>query len=207
MKIWPFSNSSSRVVASAQELKIEVDFELFEKNTHQLDVTLSEDIWELIEWLSITTNSTYIDVIRALLFKALYGHIAYEQLIQHCNKKDLADNWQRLSAREIKDLADNRPRFSAREIKDLPDNRLRFSARETTVADIRHTGKSNVNRKLSMPQRMWIDLDRQAVKAQMEPSRYVRNLLIRVLQGEIKYNHWQDDRAELENRVRPPSGE
>lgn len=192
MKIWPFSNSSSRVVASAQELKIEVDFELFEKNTHQLDVTLTEDIWELIEWLSITTNSTYIDVIRALLFKALYGHIAYEQLIQHCNKKDLADNWQRLSAREIKDLA---------------DNRLRFSARETTVADIRHTGKSNVNRKLSMPQRMWIDLDRQAVKAQMEPSRYVRNLLIRVLQGEIKYNHWQDDRAELENRVRPPSGE
>ena len=199
--MWPFSDSGSRVVGVPEKPKIHVDLDNFAASDKVLDVTLTPDIWSMVEWLSATTDSTQIDVVRALLFRALYGQVAYEQLLGHVREQ------QRIEAVRKAELMVELKRVESEshleEIDRSPD--ILKSPDRATPADVKHIGKSNVQRKLLVPYRMWFDLDRQASKADTDLSRYVRSLLFRELQGEVNYNQWQYARADLENQVKPPS--
>lgn len=148
----------------------------------------------MIEWLSATTDTTLIDVIRSLLFQALYGHIAYEQLIEHAQQR------QRAEALKSDSLSDN---SSASDM--VQSQNIKWSPARGTPADIEHIGKANIRRKLLIPHRMWFDLDRQAAKANLPLTTYVRGLLYKALQGEVNFSQWQLARAELENQVKPPA--
>lgn len=181
--MWPFSNSTSRSIQAPIKPKIHIDLASFAESDKALDVTLTPDIWSMVEWLSITSDSTHIDVIRALLFRALYGAVAYEQLVEHVREQRKA-------------IA-----------KALATSDILRSPRRSTPADIDHVGRSTIKRKLMVPHRMLFDLDRQSAKAGTDLSRYVRSLLFRELQGEVNYNQWQQARAELEEKVRLPSRE
>lgn len=177
--MWPYSDSSSRVLGVPVTPRIHINLDDFANSDTSLDATLSDDILKMIEWLSVLTDSTSTDVVRGLLFQALYGRVAYEQL-------------QKL-------------------VKQMPtenDNaalQIRRSVDRGTPADVRFVGKADVNRKIKIPQRMYFDLDRQAAKANITLTAYVRGLLFKALQGEVNYSQWQNARAELENRVKPPS--
>ena len=181
--MWPYSTSSSRVLGIPVAPKIHINLADFAKSDTTLDTTLSDDIWKMIEWLSASTDTTSTDVIRGLLFQALYGRVAYEQLLRHVDKLCVEDD-----GLNVADEAD-----------------IRKSVDRATQADLRFVGKANVNRKIKVPQRMFYDLDRQAVKANITLTSYVRGLLFKTLQGEVNYSQWQNARAELENRVKPPS--
>lgn len=201
-KMWPFSSATSRVVQAPTEPKIYVDLNSFAVNDKTLDVTLTPDIWSMVVWLSVTTDSTHIDVIRALLFQALYGRVAYEQLLRHVREVRRAESLRR--AAQENEL-ENAEQDNATELIPDGDQEILFSRDRTTPADLRLVGISIVQRKLQVPHRMWFDLDRQASKAGEHLSRYVRGLLFKALQGEVNYNQWQYARAALEDKVKPPA--
>ena len=199
--MWPFSYSGSRVVGVPNKPKIHFDLSSFAKSDKDLDVTLTRDIWSMVEWLCATTDSTHIDVIRALLFRALYGQVAYEQLQEHVHEQQRTEALRK--AELIVELKRAESERDAVEVKDSFS--IRKSVDRATNADLHHVGKSNVQRKLMIPHRMWFDLDRQASKAGLDLSRYVRGLLFRELQGEVNYNEWQYARSGLIHQVKPPS--
>lgn len=199
--MWPFSDSGSHVIGVPNKPKIHVDLTSFAESDKALDVSLTADIWSMVEWLSVVSDSTHIDVVRALLFRALYGHVAYELLLDHVREHRRAEALR--EAEWIAELSRTNAENGDAEIRHS-DN-IRKSTCRSTSADLEHIGKSNVQRKLWVPKRMWLDLDRQASKAGTDLSRYVRSLLFRELQGEVNYNQWQYARAELEDRVKPPS--
>lgn len=199
--MWPYSNSSSRVRGTPTKPEIQVDLDSFGVSDKALDVSLSPEIWSMVEWLSVTTDSTHIDVIRALLFQALYGRVAYEQLKEHVREQKRTEALRR----EKLVAALQRSERDRDETKVDHGQDIRRSAARATPADLRHVGKSNVQRKLQVPNRMWLDLYRQASKAGEDLSRFVRGLLFKALQGEVSYNQWQYARAELEDKVKPPA--
>jgi macrodomain Ter protein organizer (MatP/YcbG family) len=197
--MWPYSSSTSRVVEVPAKPKIYLDLDSFSVNDKALDVTLTPDIWSMVEWLSATNDSTNIDVIRALLFQTLYGRVAFEQLQEHVREERRADALkQAVQALELEDADQHVAEL-------LPDRgrAIRFSRDRATNADLRHVGKASLQRKLQLPNRMWYDLDRQAAKAGEDLSRFVRGLLFKALQGEVNYNQWQYARAELDNKIKP----
>jgi primosomal protein N' len=199
--MWPYSSSTSRMVEVPTKPKIHIDLDSFSVNDKALDVTLTPDIWSMVEWLSATNDSTNIDVIRALLFQTLYGRVAFEQLQEHVREKRRAEALkQAVQAIEL----EGADQYVA---ELLPDrgHAIRFSRARATNADLRHVGIANLQRKLQVPSRMWIDLDRQASKAGEDLSRFVRGLLFKALQGEVNYNQWQFARAELDNKIEPPA--
>lgn len=196
--MWPYSDSSSRVLGVPVTPKIHIKLDDFAKSDKVLEATLTTDIWAMVEWLSARTDSTNIDVVKALLFQALYGRIAYEQLVEQVREQRLAEVLKKLDQM-------NKAAISEKDESIEQMGNIRLSRDRGTTADIAKFGKSNVNRKLLIPLRMWNDLDRQSVKAGVDLSRYVRGLLFKVLQGEVNYNQWQNARDELESQVRPPS--
>jgi hypothetical protein len=203
--MWPYSTNSSRVMGVRANPKIHINLDDFAKGDKVLEATLTSDIWAMVEWLSVTTDSTNIDVIKALLFQALYGRIAYEQLLAHVGQQSI--DTEEDDEYEVDALFKLYTAIPEQEQKVTVvthnDDQIRKSPERGTPADLKHIGKSNVRRKFEIPHRMWIDLDRQAAKAGKDLSPYVRGLLFKVLQGEVNYNQWQHARAELENKPRP----
>lgn len=202
--MWPYSTSSSRVIGTPTKPKIHIDLDSFANNDKTIDATLTPDIWAMIEWLSATTDTAHIDVIRALLFQALYGHIAYALLIAHIEElqhDEDQDEEEDLKADELfalfAPIAKQEPKLQN---LDLEKDQIRMSPSRATQADLKHVGKSNVHRKLQIPHRMWVDLDRQAAKANIDLAVYVRGLLFKTLQGEVNYNQWQQARSDLESK-------
>ncbi|MFM6965833.1 MAG: hypothetical protein ACKOWD_01420 [Rhodoferax sp.] len=183
--MWPYSSRSSLVIGIPDTPKIHINLEDFAKNDKVLEATLTADIWAMVEWLSSKTDTSRNDVVVGLLFHALYGRIAYEQLRDHVKQSAAVDH----------NVADEGH-------DELP---IKASPERGTAADLRYVGKSDVNRKLKVPHRMWFDLDRQASKANISLTTYVRGLLFKALQGEVNYTQWQYARTELEDRVKPPS--
>jgi len=201
--MWPYSTSSSRVIGIPTKPKIHIDLDSFANNDKTLDATLTPDIWAMIEWLSATTDTAYIDVIKALLFQALYGRIAYEQLLAHSEEQN--EQEEEDEDHEKDELFSLFAPIVKQEIQPthvyLKTDEIRQSPDRGTQADLKHVGKSNVRRKLQIPHRMWVDLDRQAAKASMDLAAYVRGLLFKTLQGEVNYNQWQQARSDLESRA------
>lgn len=184
--------------------KIHIKLDDFATSDKVLEATLTPDIWEMIEWLSESTDTSFIDVVRGLLFQALYGRVAYEQLLDHVRNQSCEDD-----VRDTLDISTICKSPERREQSDIEatwaaENQIKKSPERGTPADLKYVGKSNVNRKLKVPYRMWFDLDRQAAKADMSLTTYVRGLLFKTLQGEVNYTQWQFARAALE-QVKPPS--
>lgn len=202
--MWPYSTSSSRVIGTPEKPKIHIDLDSFANNEKTLDATLTPDIWAMIEWLSATTDTAHIDVIRALLFQALYGRIAYEQLIAHVEEQEYGDEDED-EEHEPDVLFSYFASTAKQKLKidepSLEKGQIRMSSDRATQADLKHVGKSNVRRKLQIPHRMWVDIDRQAAKAGLDLSAYVRGLLFKTLQGEVNYNQWQQARSDLQGKA------
>ena len=203
--MWPFSTSSSRVLSIPETPKIHVQLDGFAKSDKVLDVSLTSDIWQMIEWVSASTDATYLDVVRGLLFQALYGRVAYEQLCDYVRNQPCADDEP--DPDELSLILRSPERGDPSDFVVAFDNEkeIRKSVERGTPADLLHIGKSNVNRKLKIPHRMLFDLDRQASKANISLTTYVRGLLFKALQGEVNYTQWQYARTELEVRVKQPS--
>lgn len=203
--MWPYSTNSSRVLGAPATPKIHIKLDDFAENDKVLDVTLTVDIKEMLEWLSVSTDSSFSDVVRGLLFNALYGRVAYEQLVHHvnkltCDEDDLDDDvFAGIWNSPVQETPHSVASF------EVSIDEIRLSPARGTPADIKHVGKANVNRKIKIPRRMLFDLDRQAVKAEKSLTTYVRGLLFKSLQGEVNFTQWQYERDEQENRVKPPS--
>lgn len=203
--MWPYSDSSSPVIGVPATPKIHIQLEDFAKSDKVLDVTLTDDIWKMIEWLSSTTDSSFTDVIRSLLFQALYGRVAFELLLAHvANQIEDEDGLDVVELSNIW-ISPARTEASVNVATLAAQSDIRKSVERGTPADIQHVGKANINRKLKIPQRMWSDLDRQASKTNLSPTTYVRGLLFKALQGEVNYTQWQYARTELEDGIKPPS--
>jgi hypothetical protein len=196
--MWPYSTCSSRVIGVPANPKIHINLDDFAKGDKVLEATLTSDIWSMVDWLGVTTDSTNTDVIKALLFQALYGRIAYEQLLEHVRQQQHVEELKKQARIDEFEIAEKEGRV-------MHLGEVLFSRGRVTSVDLEHIGKANVNRKLLIPLRMWNDLDRQSAKAGIDRALYVRGLLFKVLQGEVNYNQWQNARAELESQVRPPS--
>lgn len=218
--MWPYSKPS-RIVGTPQTPKVRINFDDFARNDKELNAVVSADIWEMIEWLSSHSDTSMVDVIRALLFEGLYGRIAYELLLNHARAKH---SWGKLDTSMFQGLAE---KYAVEEhetpgIEELSEttevetdgtdetitinlDEIRMSRARETKVDIEHIGKSDHRRKFSVPHRMWFDLDRQAAKAGIDLAPYVRGLLFRVLNGEVNYEQWQRAREDVSQQLKPPS--
>lgn len=203
--MWPFSSSSSRVLGIPETPTVDLQMKDFAKNDSVLDVTLSAKIWQMIEWLSVETDTSSTDVVRGLIFHALYGRVAYEQLCTYVSNQSIDDEESELEELSIIVKSPERDESSDIDFAFATEGEIKKSVERGTPVDLKIIGKSNVNRKFRIPSRMLSDLDRQAAKADISLTTYARGLLFKALQGEVNYTHWQYARTELEDSVKPPS--
>lgn len=185
---WPYGGSSSRQMSVPKTPELKIDLDAFEISDKALDASLTSEIWDAVDWLGVRTDSAQLDIVRGLLFQALYGQIAYQQLVAHVEEK------RRAAAKATSRLAEadssHADADAASTAQGLNHEILR-STKRSTVADLEHVGKSHVRRKLVVPHRMWFDLDRVAAKNNQTLSECVRSLLFSVLRGEIAFREWQ----------------
>ena len=99
--MWPYSTSTSRALDLPVKPKIHINLDDFANSDKVFEATLTSDIWSMVEWLSITTDSTNIDVIKALLFQALYGRIAFEQLREHVRHQQHVDELKKQDRKSV----------------------------------------------------------------------------------------------------------
>lgn len=185
---WPYGGSSSRQIGVPKTPELKIDLDAFEISDKALDAALTSEIWDAVDWLGVRTDSAQLDIVRGLLFQALYGQIAYHQLVAHVEEKHRAA--AKAASRTAHANASHAGTDSAATDQGLRNEILR-STKRSTVADLALVGKSNVRRRLMVPHRMWFDIDRMAAKNNQTLSECVRSLLFSVLRGEIAFRKWQ----------------
>lgn len=162
--MWPFASRGSRSTAVAPGPKDVPPMEEFENNDAVMKVWLPQTLSERVNWLSIHSETSRPDVLRALMYEHVYGRVAYESLKTAVAKK-----------RAIP----------------IEDSGVRFSRARHTDVDLEYLGKSLDDFKLHLPARLKTDLESIAKQHGLTPSSYTRKLLVQQLLGERVHTNWQ----------------
>lgn len=175
---WPFS--TRRATKKAREkAKLAkprpISFDEFASNDAYIKVALPELVDSVIDTLSARHESSRQDVIRATLFRYLYGSLAYDEFLA----------WKR-NATTLHQPAEGitGPQLSRQ--------------RGISMHDI---GKSTSNIKYWIPARMKEDLQAVADSSGLTLSVYVRHLLIRDFMGETEYQSLSDEELKPASKV------
>lgn len=166
---WPFSTRGATKKAREQAKPCEpkpVDFDEFASNDTYIKVALPELVDSVIDTLSTRHESSRPDVVRATLFRHLYGSLAYDDFLV----------WKREAATHKAAEGNTGPLLSPK--------------RGISLYDI---GKSTSNIKYWIPARMKEDLQTVASSSGQTLSVYVRLLLIRDFLGDTKYRSLSED--------------
>lgn len=166
---WPFSTRGATKKAR-ENAKLSkprpISFDEFASNDTYIKVALPELVDSVIDKMSARHESSRQDVVRATLFKHLYGSLAYDDFLV----------WKRDAALHMQTAINTGPLLSPR--------------RGISMHDI---GKSTSNIKYWIPARMKEDLQAVAGASDHALSVYVRLLLIRDFMGETEYLSMSSD--------------
>lgn len=166
---WPFSTrgatKKARDQLSATKPK-PLRFEEFSFNGVYIKVALPDLLVNVIDTLSSRHESSRPDVVRATLFRHLYGSLAYDEFLE----------WKNSATRQNQAEETTGPLLSPR--------------RGISMQTI---GKSTSSIKYWIPERMKEDLHAVANRANCGVSVYVRMLLIRDFLGEAQYQSFSED--------------
>lgn len=162
--MWPFASRGSRSAAIAPGPKDVPPMEQFENNDAVMKVWLPQTLSERVNWLSIHSETSRPDVLRALMYEHVYGRVAYEILKSAAAKKRATPSGD----------------------SDIKQSRARY-----TDVDLEYLGKSLDDFKLHLPARLKTDLASIAKQHGLTPSSYARKLLVQQLLGERVHTNWQ----------------
>jgi hypothetical protein len=167
---WPFSTRGATKKAR-DKAKLSkprpISFDEFSSNDTYIKVALPELVDSVIDTLSARHESSRQDVVRATLFRHLYGSLAYDDFLA----------WKRETALYKQAESNSGPMLSPQ--------------RGISMHDI---GKSTSNIKYWIPARMKEDLQAVAGASGDTLSVYVRLLLIRDFLGEAEYQSLSENK-------------
>lgn len=182
--MWPFPSRSSRSNVIAPHPAGLPDFKEYVESKAKLKVWLPQVLVDRINWLSKHEEASRPDVIRALLFQHIYGHIALLALMDFKKERDRARNLTVESS-----PSSNHVRVDA--LIHFQDDGTKFSRARSTSIDLEMLGKSDEDITLTLPQRLKDDLAMVAQLHRLIPSSYIRKMLVQVLMGEEAHSQWQ----------------
>lgn len=188
--MWPFTSRSSRANVIAPHPRGLPDFKEFIESDAKLKVWLPQVLVDRVNWLSKHEEASRPDVIRALLFQHLYGHVAYLAL------KDFKKDRDRNGRPKVgADFEVQRTRVDALlhgQVLEIIQSRDR-----STSIDLEVLGKSDEDITLTFPKQLKEDLASIAQIHQLTPSSYIRKMLVQMLLGEEAHSRWQQEIGKL----------
>lgn len=183
MLAWPFSSRGARVETTARTPSDLPEFEAFKSNDAVLRCWLPDELLARLDWLSVDSDLSRPDVIRALVFQHLYGQVAYQSLLAKY-KRSPATVAPVTPAR-----ATTVPAYFPQPIDTEGD--IRRSTKRYSV-DAAIIGAASTSFKLELPQKMKVDLEELAREELLTPSESLRKLMVLELLGGIRYAKWRD---------------
>lgn len=192
--MWPFPSRSSRANVIAPHPSGLPDFKEYVESKAKLKVWLPQVLVDRINWLSKHEEASRPDVIRALLFQHIYGHIAFLALMDFKKERDFPKSWQGITS-----TTDDHPRVDAL-LHSQPSDIIRSRARSTSI-DLEMLGKSDEDITLTLPQRLKDDLSTVAQLHRLTPSSYIRKMLVQMLMGEEAHAQWQREIGKISQDV------
>lgn len=188
--MWPFTSRSNRANAIAPPPRALPDFKEYIESKAKLKVWLPQVLVDRVNWVSNHEEASRPDVIRALLFQHLYGHVAYLALKDFKKKRDQAG-----SALVNEGLRVERMRVDA--LMHGQNSEIVQSRERSTSIDLEMLGKSDEDITLTLPKQLKEDLASIAQIHRLTPSSYVRKMLVQMLMGEEAHSRWQQEIGKL----------
>ena len=195
MIFWPFKKQSAQARTPSplpEPLPRKQDFE---SNDERLKVWLPESLVNRINWLSVRCDLSRQDVIRALVFRHLYGEVGWQAVrpVDEPAMPDVVaaarDRVRRRVTPAMFPQPDEGIRFSpARSTSDLE---IKRSATREFHIDNRIIGPSDDGLSLQLPKKMKEDVRKLAEIERLTPSECVRKLLVLALLGAAVHADWQ----------------
>lgn len=188
--MWPFPSRSSRTNVIAPHPAGLPDFKEYVESKAKLKVWLPQVLVDRINWLSKHEEASRPDVIRALLFQHIYGHLAFLALVDFKEERDYPKSWKGITS-----PSDDRLRVDTLLHGGEPETK--FSRARQTDIDLEMLGKSDEDITLTLPQKLKDDLAIVAKLHRLTPSSYIRKMLVQMLMGEEAHSRWQYEVGKL----------
>lgn len=183
---WPFSSRSNRVGPPVPEPSDVPPRSAFKVNDTPLTLKLPEAIVDRLDWLAQSSELSRTDVIRALIYKHLYGEVAYEMLLQAGPRvQRSAFDEEALPTQSLDSHTDTSSLATHNTIQRSP-------ARNSHI-DFKYIGPSRNSLPVDIPGRMYDDLRALAEIEGLSISSCVRKLLVLKLRGAGLHSRWQDE--------------
>lgn len=199
--MWPFSKRGCRAGTPSPQPSDLPPLGDFEQSDAGLKIWLPQVLVDRINWLSVKLNVSRPDIVRGLIFEHVYGRVAYVALIalQEQGHRSTQPAFKTSNAARIRtDSIDQRLHrpltdftVDDQPMENLGDGWIRKSRERQTEVDLQYLGKSDEDLTLMLPSRMKADLIAIAEKHNLDPSSYVRKLLVLELLGEKLHRDWQ----------------
>lgn len=167
MFAWPFSTRGSRLDGAQAPPPAVPDFQQFARDDAVMKVWFPEKLSSRLDWLSAHLNMSRPDLVRSMLFEQVYGRVALLQL------QDFVRKARTVSAK------DRHPPSG--------DSILKSPERSVNLAML---GKSTDDFKLHLPARLKADVAELAHLHGLNPSNYVRKVMVQVLLGGRFHADW-----------------
>lgn len=168
---WPHASRGATQKAQERAAEIDradLDYGLFSTNDAFIKVWLPDRLTSAIDRLSTVHQSSRPDVLRSILFKHIYGAMAFEGFVDWKHQLDARRRAASASA---------------------GSSTAQFSPRRSDGIEV--LGKSDTNFKFWIPAKLKQDLSLLAKADGLGISDYVRKVLVRVLLGERFFYDWQ----------------
>lgn len=192
---WPFKKQGSQARTRSPLPADLPGKEDFKKNDAAIKVWLPERLVDRLNWLSVQADLSRPDVIRALVFRHLYGEVG-SQAVRSVRADASRDVVTAAITRRRRDVTpamfpqpDERIRFSA--ARSPIDGDIKLSRTREFHVDESFIGASEDNLRLTLPQRMKEDIEKLARAEGLSPSECVRKLLVLALLGAVTHANWQ----------------
>jgi hypothetical protein len=203
MLTWPFSSRGARERTPAPTPHGLPSAEDFTVNEATIKVWLPVKLVDRLNWLSVQLDLSRQDVIRALIFRHLYGEAAYLKLVR--------DDRTRTSDAIVASARARAATASVPTIFPQPidididididgDDGIKWSRARSPI-HAATIGESTDNLRIKVPARMKEDLKRLAGLEGLTPSHSVRKLLVLALLGAIEHADWQKAVGRIGNDV------
>lgn len=183
MLTWPFATRGARDRTPAPPPQDVPSPTAFAHNDATIKVWLTTELINRLNWISVRTDLSRHDVIRALIFRHLYGELAYEML----NGGDRPQTSDEIVAAARSRAANAAVPAMFPQPVDLEIRRSadRASIHAATI------GESTDNMRIKVPQKMKDDLAKLATLEGLPLSHCVRKLLVLAVLGGIRHADWQ----------------
>jgi hypothetical protein len=187
--VWPFAEISRGAGFPSIPPQLQ-DVAAFAVNTIEISIRPTQRVLNGLDWLAAAYGVPRNDIVRAVLFKNVYGSLMLEILRARVEM-------ERRAAESRAAAANNSMDTGALEVEGLEIEELRIevwqSPRRATQVDLHFVGKAVSNAiTLKIPLRLSIDLTTVADAQMLGLPAYCRKALVQEIEGESVHTPWSN---------------